>query len=184
MTVAHRRKKNPEQVRQTLLESAISLAVSGGLNAVSIQSVAQATGVTKGGLFHHFQNKQALLDAVFDWFLAQFDQALDALIEADRTDAGCFTRAYVRTLFNETDTRPDDTLGPLWISSLTDPDMKAKWACWFEARVDKHWETDSGPVLESVRFTVDGLWLAELAGVSVRNRDALRDLLIASTYPS
>ncbi|MBP8939478.1 MAG: helix-turn-helix transcriptional regulator, partial [Agrobacterium sp.] len=62
MTNAHERKKQPEIVRRSLLDCAAKLAADQGVAALSIQAVADAAGVTKGGLFHHFASKQALLE--------------------------------------------------------------------------------------------------------------------------
>ena len=77
MTNAHHRKKNPEQVRLRLLQSARRLALENGLGAVSIEVVAAEAGVTKGGLFHHFPNKKALIDAVFQHMLRDFEADLE-----------------------------------------------------------------------------------------------------------
>ncbi|MDF3884015.1 TetR/AcrR family transcriptional regulator, partial [Cupriavidus basilensis] len=66
MTQAHRRKKQPDVLRPQLLQSAAQLALESGLRAVTLDAVAARAGVSKGGLQHHFRNKQALLDALFD----------------------------------------------------------------------------------------------------------------------
>ena len=58
MQSPHRRKKQPEQVRRSLLDCAAQIAVEQGLASVTIQAVAEAAGVTKGGLFHHFASKR------------------------------------------------------------------------------------------------------------------------------
>jgi AcrR family transcriptional regulator len=67
---AYSRKKQPEQVRRALLDCAAQLAVENGLSAVTLQAVAEAAGVTKGGLLHHFASKQILIEAVFANLLA------------------------------------------------------------------------------------------------------------------
>lgn len=77
------RKKQPEQVRAALIQCAAELAARQGLTGVTVQAVSDAAGVTKGGFFHHFPHKQALLDAVFDAFMAEREQEIDALIAAD-----------------------------------------------------------------------------------------------------
>ncbi|MGO7697024.1 TetR/AcrR family transcriptional regulator, partial [Rhizobium leguminosarum] len=58
------RKKQPDVVRQALLDCATKLALEHGLAAVSFQAVASAAGVTKGGLFHHFPYKRLLIGEV------------------------------------------------------------------------------------------------------------------------
>ena len=64
-----------------------------------MQAVAAAAGVTKGGLFHHFGSKQALIEGLFADLLARVDAEIDAAIEADPKPRGSFTRAYVNAVF-------------------------------------------------------------------------------------
>ena len=58
MVNAHHRKKQPEQVRRTLLDCAARIAAEQGIANVTVQAVAEAAGVTKGGLFHHFPEQK------------------------------------------------------------------------------------------------------------------------------
>jgi AcrR family transcriptional regulator len=180
MTEAHHRRKDPVQVRSALIEGAAHIIVEHGLGAVSVQSVSDAAGVTKGGFFHHFSSKQALLDGLFEWLLSGFDDRLGALMAADPEPVGRFTRAYINSVFDG-DT-PGDRWGTIWISSLSDPDLKTKWKDWFDARLDQHHPTDGGVVLETVRLTVDGIWLSIVTGVKLRHPDEIRATLIASTH--
>jgi AcrR family transcriptional regulator len=182
MTNAHHRKKNPEHVRLALLEGAVELAALGGLAAVSIQSVSEAAGVTKGAFFHHFLNKQALLEEVFSWMLSQIDQRLDELMAADEEAYGRFTRAFVHTVFQHESSETARKQAGLWIATLTDAELRGKWVNWFDGRLDRHQDTDSGPVLESVRLTVDGIWLAGLSGVAIRHPEEIYARLLALTY--
>ena len=77
MSTAHERKKQPEVVRRALIDCAARLAVDRGLHAVTVQAVSDAAGVTKGGLFHHFPNKEKLIEAVFQDKLMSFEVALN-----------------------------------------------------------------------------------------------------------
>src|SRR5581483_4435078 len=51
---AYTRAKQPEQVRRALLDCAATIAMDHGVSGITVQAVAAAAGVTKGGLFHHF----------------------------------------------------------------------------------------------------------------------------------
>ncbi len=50
--------------RKTLLDRALSLFSQRGYDAVSVQEVVQAVGVTKPTLYHYFDSKRGLLDAL------------------------------------------------------------------------------------------------------------------------
>ena len=103
MTNAHERKKQPEVVRRNLLDCAAKLAAEQGVAALSVQAVADAAGVTKGGLFHHFPSKQALLEAVMADLLTALDSEIDAFVSQDCEAYGRFTRAYVNAVFDDRD---------------------------------------------------------------------------------
>ncbi|WP_306026838.1 TetR/AcrR family transcriptional regulator [Stappia sp. MMSF_3263] len=183
MENAHTRKKQPELVRRALLDRAAELAVEQGLAAVTVQAVADAAGVTKGGFMHHFPSKQALIDAVFRELLDTLDQDLDARIEADPEATGAFTRAYLGSVL---DMIPGASGGPwaaLYVSMLADPDLRALWAGWYEARLERHQATDDTVQLAAVRAAADGIWLADLTGIALHGRAGLHALLLDMTLP-
>ncbi|MEP0456590.1 MAG: helix-turn-helix domain-containing protein, partial [Roseibium sp.] len=66
MPEAHKRVKDPQAVRRRLMDEAKKLAIESGISAITVQAVASAAGVTKGGFLHHFPSKQALIDAIFE----------------------------------------------------------------------------------------------------------------------
>ena len=156
------RKKQPEEVRRKLLDSAASLAVEQGLASVSIQAVADAAGVTKGGLFHHFPNRQALIDAVSQDLLAQLDVEIDRHLLADKGGRGTFTRAYVRAMFDDRALGSKSPWAALTMSLIADPGSSRAWDAWLNARLVRHAATDSGTLLEVVRLAADGAWLAQV----------------------
>ncbi|WP_037078253.1 TetR/AcrR family transcriptional regulator [Rhizobium sp. CCGE 510] len=155
------RKKQPEVVRQALLDCATKLALEQGLAAVSLQAVASAAGVTKGGLFHHFPNKQALVEAVFDGMMESFDREIDEELERDSGGHGTFTRAYVRTLFADRALNSSPWSAQT-MTVLADPYSKSLWHKWIKDRLVKHAATDTGTRLEIVRLAADGAWLTHV----------------------
>src|SRR3546814_4580542 len=102
MSLSHQRKKQPELVRRSLIDCAARIVAEAGVGGATIQAVADAAGVTKGGLLHHFPSKQILIEALFADLLEQLDAQLDAQlegeIEGDARSYGRFTRASVRAM--------------------------------------------------------------------------------------
>jgi AcrR family transcriptional regulator len=182
MKTPQSRKKEPEKVRLALLDGAARLAAEGGLASVSVQSVSTAAGVTKGAFFYHFENKQALLDSLFNWLLEPIASRLDELIAEDPEPHGCFTRAYVRAVFENGANAAPSTRDAVWISTITDAQLRSKWADWFNARLIQHRLTDQGATLEMVRLAVDGIWLTGFAGIPIQNPQDVHDVLIGLTY--
>ena len=58
-------KKATLNKKQQLLNSALSLFVSQGIDATSTASIAKHAGVANGTLFHHFPSKEALVLALY-----------------------------------------------------------------------------------------------------------------------
>jgi AcrR family transcriptional regulator len=83
-----------EQTRQTILERAFELATVGGVSGLSIGRLAEATGLSKSGLFAHFGSKEALEIAVVEEASRQFVQ--DVMVPALRQPRG---EPRVRALF-------------------------------------------------------------------------------------
>ncbi|MEJ6070213.1 TetR/AcrR family transcriptional regulator, partial [Psychrobacter sp. 16-Bac2893] len=80
---AHKRKKQPEVVRRALLDQAARITLEQGLAKVTFQAVADAVGVTKGGVMHHFTTKNALVMEVFHDAMKKFELEVDAAMAKD-----------------------------------------------------------------------------------------------------
>lgn len=178
------RRKEPDAVRRALLDGAASLAAREGFAAVTIQSVAQAAGVTKGGLFHHFPNKQALVAGMFADQLEKLDAMIDAHMAEDREPYGAFTRAYVAAIFDQETFGKQSVWAAMAASFTADPMLRGLWAGWYRARVERHLATDGAPALEVVRLAADGAWYAYLIDGQAPDGGALRRTLDAMTRPA
>jgi AcrR family transcriptional regulator len=73
--------------RSRWVEAGLNALAAGGPDAVRIEPLAQALGVTKGGFYWHFDDRQALLDEMLDaWEQAAVDEAIEQ-VEAEGGDA-------------------------------------------------------------------------------------------------
>ncbi|MES5098852.1 TetR/AcrR family transcriptional regulator [Agrobacterium sp. BA1120] len=181
MDMLTERKKQPDVVRRNLMDCTARLAAEQGFSAVSVQAVASAAGVTKGGLFHHFASKQALLEAVLGDLLAKLDDDIDALISQDCEDYGCFTRAYVNAFFDDQGRESYAQWSAISVALISEPSLRQLWESWFSGRLTRHKKTDDHLNLELVRLAIDGLWLADLVsekGHAGGNRSALHKQLL------
>ena len=60
--------------KQEILDAALELFSVQGYEATSISQLAQAVGIRKASLYSHFENKQAILDALIQNTLEQYEQ--------------------------------------------------------------------------------------------------------------
>lgn len=181
---AYARKKQPVLIRRTLLDCAARLAMEQGVSAVTVQSVAAAAGVTKGGLFHHFPTKQALIEGVVADLLEKLEVDIEAAVSEDPHARGRFTRAYVTVTLDDLMRNQSSQWIALYLSALAEPALRRVMADWFARCLARHRETDSDPTLEIVRLAADGAWLAYLLredGGYVPSLPDLRERLVAMT---
>ncbi|MBI3651593.1 MAG: TetR/AcrR family transcriptional regulator [Acidobacteria bacterium] len=82
-------KKMPEEVRrEAILNAARSLFAEQGYNQTSMNQVAAQAGLTKGGLYFHFENKEQLFEEVVRYLLdferGELAEQIDTLAPIDR----------------------------------------------------------------------------------------------------
>ncbi len=186
MTNAHRKSKQPEQVRQQLLAVTGALAAETGLSGVTLDAVAAAAGVSKGGLLHHFPSKAALIDGLFERLLADFGAAIDAAMAVDAVPAGRYSRAYVEACFDldAGGKRRGAGWRVLTIALLAEPSLKGRWRAWVAAQALAHADTDATSGCLAARLAADGLWLADMLDshrLAPPERQALKAHLLALT---
>lgn len=165
MTESHHRPKAPEQLRQTLLACAAEIITAEGLGNLTLDKVVKGSGISKGGLQHHFPNKESLIDAVFIEVQQQFIDEIHTRIAADENAAGRATRAYVNACARM---MPDEELAvnrSLIAAMFADPARRESWAQFINhALPDDEAEPEFAERLLLCRLAADGLWLATLCG--------------------
>ena len=80
--------------RTSWIEEGLRALAAGGPDAVRIELLAQALGVSRGGFYWHFDDRRALLEEILDaWERASVDEVI-ARVESEEGDA----RAKLRRL--------------------------------------------------------------------------------------
>ncbi|MFW0792113.1 TetR/AcrR family transcriptional regulator [Gordonia sp. CPCC 205333] len=143
-----------------ILDAALDLLDGGG--TISIESVANAAGLTKPGLMYHFGTKAALMDALVDHVVDSLESELlrRLPVPADRTTAAQRHRAYLEWALDCPHRRCELVMfsDPRLMSRLTQ-----RWTERFDSWVAL--PADMSPLqrarLHSARLIADGSWLAD-----------------------
>ncbi|MER5930876.1 TetR/AcrR family transcriptional regulator [Streptomyces sp. NPDC002054] len=90
--------------RGTWIEEGLRALAAGGPEAVRIESLAQAIGVSKGGFYWYFRNRDALLTEMLDTWERGVTEAVIDQVESGGGDA----RAKLERLFAIVDSAGDD----------------------------------------------------------------------------
>ena len=94
--------------RDRLLDAAETLACSVGAANLTLDGVAQAAGVSKGGLLYHFPSKDALLAAMLERHVDQLDASCCKLLETlPAGDAAAGLKAWVLSMLQPDPVRRD-----------------------------------------------------------------------------
>ncbi len=79
------RRTKGEQTRAAILDQAVDVASRVGLEGLTIGSLAEATGMSKSGLFAHFGSREGLQLATLEHVKASFgEQVLTPVLSVDR----------------------------------------------------------------------------------------------------
>lgn len=149
------------------MEAAAEITVESGLPGLSLDRVARRAGVSKGGLIHHYPNKQSLIRGLFQHVLDLFGSALGEHIAADPCPRNRFTRAYVAVAGRLHEKVPGGKLfGACALAMSLEPSITMMWKEWLRAQLERFDEDPECPVREMLRFTADGIWISDCTGMS------------------
>jgi AcrR family transcriptional regulator len=93
--------KTTDDTRTRLLDAAEAIVAEHGVNALTLDKVAAAARVSKGGLLHHFNSKEALLRAIVTRMAEEMRAVFDALYAAEAPGPGRAARAGIAWAFHK-----------------------------------------------------------------------------------
>lgn len=159
--------------RDRILDAAARVLARDGTDAMTIAAVAQEAGVSKGGLFYHFASKELLVEGLVARYVASFD----ALIAEAGDAPGDATRSYLHSAERSTGpaTRPVVALlAAAAVSPQAVATLRERYRRW-QQRLDD----DGLPpgAASTIRFAVDGLWLADTLDLAPARGRARREII-------
>lgn len=156
--------KKSAETRLRIFQACSEILRREGLNNLTLQSVAEEAGISKGGLLYHFENKQALIEALFEYHNDIFETRLRELVEAEGEKPGAFLRAYAKASAEQM-AEPENA--SLYASLFAAEEqysgahklMREKYINW-QKRIDRCKIDSDWAML--LRFATDGLWFVEM----------------------
>ena len=73
-------RRTPDEARRRILEAAEARLVEGGPEAVRVQHVAADLGITDAAVYHHFGNREGLLDALSRFGARRLRESVDEIL--------------------------------------------------------------------------------------------------------
>ncbi len=96
MYYMRRTKEEAAQTRQALLDAALTVFSKQGYQDTRLQDIAEAAGVTRGAIYHHFGGKNQL----FITLIKEASEQIDAVIGDAIATGGSFAEVNSRVLVN------------------------------------------------------------------------------------
>lgn len=159
-------KRKAIKTRERLLLAATRVILDEGIQQMTLESVANAAGVSKGGLLYHFPSKDALIEGMVDYFLEKFEGRLTAhLADEPEPDANTWLRAYINA---SSVYEPEETavssgiLAALTVNPALLKPLHERYRVW----QDRLMQTTDPALATLIRLALDGLWFCELTGLA------------------
>jgi AcrR family transcriptional regulator len=86
------------ETREKIFKAAMQLAARDGLLTLTLDNVAEESGLSKGGVMHHFATKEALLSGVIMHFTDQVEREMTRLVSEDPKPTYRWARAMLRMM--------------------------------------------------------------------------------------
>lgn len=85
----------PPLARERVLDAYVEILITDGERAATLDAVARAAGVSKGGLLYHFASKDDLAAALIERLLSLTDDDLDRMCQAPEHPIAYYVRTSV-----------------------------------------------------------------------------------------
>ena len=166
--------RKPTISRDGLLTIAEEIVNSEGPQALTIDALAKAAGISKGGVQYSFSSKDELVKGLVDRWTSQFD-ALVADIESVGPIG--FVRSYIAAMRTSQGTI-DAKLAGLMIAYMQNPQNRMETANWYRSILSRMGDTQQARAARTAFLAVEGLFTLRIWGAedSVDLRSQLDDI--------
>jgi AcrR family transcriptional regulator len=163
----HPEKKTPSLTREHILQAAGRLVSTEGVAALTLDAVAKAAGISKGGLLYHFPSKEALMLGMID---ALHKSMLDLHEEerrrlADPDGPGSWHHAWINTGFHRC-SGCDDVTADMLVAVAKEPCFQSRlqkgMADWNALRIQ---DGVARAVSNLIHAAIDGIKLHKIIGL-------------------
>lgn len=158
----YKRKKEPELNKQLIIDAAAEIGAS-DWHQVTFQAIADKTGLSKGGIIHHFKNKEELLEELMQQSLAE----LTTWIIAEKKIVGAKNASMALLQFvikKGGDLHYKRTMRVIMQVILSNNQYVKIWDDWYATHINDGVENDQNVNRLIIMLVADGLWYADILG--------------------
>ncbi|MGI2036106.1 TetR family transcriptional regulator [Rhizobium panacihumi] len=150
--------------RDAILDAAEEIVQSRGPAALTIDALAKAIGITKGGVQYSFGSKDAILDAMFERWGQAYNLAVDHFLEQDSSPVGV-VKAHIQATALSDESTMAKAAG-LMASLTQSPEHLAGTRNWYRERIQHlDIDTESGRNARLAFLAAEGAFLLRHMGL-------------------
>lgn len=154
--------RKPSISREGLLDEAEEIVRAGGAAALTIGALAQAAGISKGGVQYSFASKDELVRALIDRWTGQFDALLG---ETENDDPVAFVRRYIAAT-RASQQAMNAKMAGLLVSYLENPANRRETRDWYRGIFDRlSGNSETAQAARVAFLAVEGLFLMHMNGI-------------------
>lgn len=131
---AFNRKKEPELNKQLIIEAARDIGSETDWHQVTFQAISEKTCLSKGGIIHHFKNKEELLDELMCQNLMELTTWIEQY-KAENSDKDGALGYLKFVIEKKDDERYHKTMRILFQAIMINPRFKDKWTNWYRNHI-------------------------------------------------
>ncbi|MBD0413925.1 TetR/AcrR family transcriptional regulator [Oryzicola mucosus] len=154
--------RKPTITREGLLEMAEQIVRNDGASGLTIDALAKAAGISKGGVQYSFSSKDDLVRALIERWTRQFDALLG---EIDSVPPADLIRNYIKVM-RSSQAALNAKMAGLMIAYIQNPQNVAETRQWYRAMFERLGGGASDAKAARVALlAVEGLFLLRIAGI-------------------
>ncbi|MBD2780303.1 TetR/AcrR family transcriptional regulator [Xenorhabdus szentirmaii] len=170
--------------REVLLDAAEQIITIHGAAALTIDAVAKAVGITKGGVQYSFSSKDALIEAMFDRWGASYDKQFHK-IAGDNPDPQIAVRAHIEATKCSDEASTAKAAG-LLAALIQTPEHLESTRIWYRQRfAGLDMTTEEGRQARLAFLATEGAFILRFFGLMDISPEEWRDMFddILATMP-
>ncbi|MBB2149278.1 TetR/AcrR family transcriptional regulator [Pedobacter gandavensis] len=176
----YKRKKDPEASKQLILNTAAEIGATADWHQVTFQAIADKTGLSKGGIIHHFRNKEELLEELVRQSLVELT---DWIVEEKKSLGNDIAPiAFLRFVIKKsTDLSYRRTMKVILQAALVNEQYKKMWHEWFTEHIAGGSIENMDINSQIIMLVADGFWFADnlnLYNISESNKEQIVNKLL------
>lgn len=163
--------------RRLILDTAKQIILENGLSLLTLDAVARAADISKGGLLYHFPNKESLIKGLAQHIFDEFSSNFYKFAEHDSNETGKWSRALIEASKVDLEHNGELNAG-IMATSYLDPNIAKNISEGYESILKKIEDDKINPVTATIiRLTLDGIYYSEMFNVAPMEKGKVNEVI-------